>query len=157
MSDELAATPGRFGTLAGAPANLLRALLISSTVLGSLWALEVHNYFEITFFKQQYLAILLALSLCAVFLAVKTHPKQSGDHVPWYDWLLALGGLTIGLYVTILYPTIAYRLGVLSPDRWIFGGLALILIIEATPPLSRVPPPSPPPRLLFFPQFSQFF
>ena len=82
MSDELAASPGRFRTLAGAPAKLLRALLISSTVLGSLWALEVHNYFEITFFKQQYLALFLALSLCAVFLAVKAYPKQSGDHVP---------------------------------------------------------------------------
>ena len=112
MSDELAASPGRFRTLAGAPAKLLRALLISSTVLGSLWALEVHNYFEITFFKQQYLALFLALSLCAVFLAVKAHPKQSGDHVPWYDWFLALGGMAIGLYVTILYPTIAYRLGI---------------------------------------------
>ena len=132
MSDELAASPGRFRTLAGAPAKLLRTLLISSTVLGSLWALEVHNYFEITFFKQQYLALFLALSLCAVFLAVKAYPKQSGDHVPWYDWFLALGGMAIGLYVTILYPTIAYRLGVLSPDRWIFGGLALILVIEAT-------------------------
>jgi TRAP transporter 4TM/12TM fusion protein len=132
MSDELAASPGRFRTLAGAPAKLLRALLISSTVLGSLWALEVHNYFEITFFKQQYLALFLALSLCAVFLAVKTYPKQAGDHVPWYDWFLALGGMAIGLYVTILYPTIAYRLGILSPDRWIFGGLALILVIEAT-------------------------
>src|SRR5258708_12097863 len=132
MSDELAASPGRFRTLAGAPAKLLRDLLISSTVLGWLWGLEVHNYFEITFFKQQYLALFVALSLCAVFLAVKTHPKQSGDHVPWYDWFLALGGMAIGLYVTILYPTIAYRLGLLSPHRLIFGGLAPILVLETT-------------------------
>ena len=132
MSDELAASPGRFRALTGGPAKILRTLLISLTVLGSLWALEIHNYFQITFFKQQYLALFLALALGAVFLAVKTFPKQAGDHVPWYDWLLALGGMAIGLYVTILYPTIAYRLGVLSPDRWIFGGLALILVIEAT-------------------------
>ena len=132
MSDELAASPGRFRALTGRPAKILRTLLISLTVLGSLWALEIHNYFQITFFKQQYLALFLALALGAVFLAVKTFPKQAGDHVPWYDWLLALGGMAIGLYVTILYPTIAYRLGVLSPDRWIFGGLALILVIEAT-------------------------
>jgi TRAP-type uncharacterized transport system fused permease subunit len=70
--------------------------------------------------------------LGSVFLAVKVYPKQASDHVPWYDWLLALGGLAIGLYVTILYPTIAYRLGILSPDRWIFGGLAIILLLEAT-------------------------
>jgi TRAP transporter 4TM/12TM fusion protein len=132
MSDELAASPDRFRTLTGAPAKVLRTLLISLTVLGSLWALEVHHHFEITFFKQQYLALFLALALGSVFIAVKAYPKQPGDGVPWYDWLLALGGLAIGLYVTILYPTIAYRLGILSPDRWIFGGLALILILEAT-------------------------
>ena len=67
-----------------------------------------------------------------MFLAVKAYPKQSGEFVPWYDWLLALCGFAIGLYVTVMYPTIAYRLGVLSPDRWILGGLALILVLEAT-------------------------
>jgi TRAP transporter 4TM/12TM fusion protein len=132
MSDELAASPGRFRALTGSPATILRALLISLSVLGSIWALEVHNYFEIAFFKQQYLALFLALALGSVFIAVKAYPKQPGDSVPWYDWLLALGGFAVGLYVTILYPTIAYRLGILSPDRWIFGGLALILIVEAT-------------------------
>ncbi|HEV8722060.1 MAG TPA: TRAP transporter fused permease subunit [Candidatus Binatia bacterium] len=132
MSDELAASPGRFRALTGSPASMLRVLLISLSVLGSIWALEVHNYFEIAFFKQQYLALFLALALGSVFIAVKAYPKQPGDSVPWYDWLLALGGLAVGLYVTILYPTIAYRLGILSPDRWIFGGLALILIVEAT-------------------------
>jgi TRAP transporter 4TM/12TM fusion protein len=132
MSDELAASPGRFRALTGSPASILRVLLISLSVLGSIWALEVQNYFEIAFFKQQYLALFLALALGSVFIAVKAYPKQPGDSVPWYDWLLALGGFAVGLYVTILYPTIAYRLGILSPDRWIFGGLALILILEAT-------------------------
>ena len=107
-------------------------MLITITVLGSLWALEIHHHFEVTFFKQQYLALFLALGLGSVFLAVKAFPKQTGDRVPWYDWLLALGGIAIGLYVTILYPTIAYRLGILSPDRWIFGGLAILLLLEAT-------------------------
>jgi len=47
MSDELAATPGRFRKLTGAPAAILRVLLITLTVLGSLWALEVHHHFEV--------------------------------------------------------------------------------------------------------------
>src|ERR1041385_4345771 len=109
MSDELAASTDRFRSLVGAPAKLLRGLLITSTVLGSLWALEIHNYFEVTFFKQQYLALFLALALGAVFLAVKAYPKQSGEFVPWYDWLLALGGFAIGLYVTVMSPPIASR------------------------------------------------
>lgn len=118
--------------MTGPSAAILRTLLISITLLGSLWALEIHHHFEVTFFKQQYLALFLALGLCSVFIAVKAFPNQASDHVPWYDWLLSLGGLAIGLYVTILYPTIAYRLGILSPDRWIFGGLAILLLLEAT-------------------------
>src|SRR5512132_1437263 len=132
MSDDLAATPGRFRKLTGAPALILRTLLISITVLGSLWALEIHHHFEVTFFKQQYLALFLALGLGSVFLAVKAFPKQTSNRVPWYDWLLALGGLAVVLLFSLLYPTIAYRLGILSPDRWIFGGLAIILLLEAT-------------------------
>jgi TRAP transporter 4TM/12TM fusion protein len=37
-----------------------------------------------------------------------------------------------GGYVTVMYPTIAYRLGVLSPERWLLGGMAILLILEAT-------------------------
>jgi TRAP transporter 4TM/12TM fusion protein len=132
MSDELAATPERFRNLTGVPAAILRTLLITLTVLGSLWALEIHHHFEVTFFKQQYLALFLALGLGSVFIAVKGSSRQISNRVPWYDWLLAVGGIAIGLYVTILYPTIAYRLGILSPDRWIFGGLAILLLLEAT-------------------------
>lgn len=132
MSDETAISAGRFRALSRAPALILRALLISLTLLGSLWALEVHNYFQITFFKQQYLALFLALALGSMFIAVKAHAKEIGDHVPWHDWLLALAGFAVGLYVTILYPSIAYRLGILSPDRWIFGGMAILLLLEAT-------------------------
>ena len=76
MSDELAATPERFRKLTGAPSAILRALLISITVLGSLWALEIHHHFEVTFFKQQYLALFLALGLGSVFLAIGLYVRN---------------------------------------------------------------------------------
>ena len=37
-----------------------------------------------------------------------------------------------GGYIVVLYPTIAYRLGILSPDRWVLGAIAIALIFEAT-------------------------
>lgn len=132
MSDEFAAAQSKFRSLGGVSATLLRVLLTVFALLGSLWALEVHHYFPWTFFKQQYLALFLALALGSVFLAVKARAKEPGDGVPWYDWFLALAGFVVGLYVVFMYPTIAYRLGVLSPERWIFGGLAILLILEAT-------------------------
>ncbi len=131
MSDEFAAT-SKFRSLSGAPAVLLRALLIALALVGSLWALEFHHYLPWSFFKQQYLALFLALALGSVFLAVKARAKESENRVPWYDWFLAAGGLAVGLYVMVMYPTIAYRLGILSLDRSLLGGLAIVLVLEAT-------------------------
>jgi len=125
-------TTSKFRTLSGPSGVLLRGLLYTLTLVGAVWALEIHHSLPLAFFKEQYLGLFLALGLGSIFLGVKAQQKEPGDGVPWYDWLLAAGGFLIGLYVTILYPTIAYRLGVLTPDRWILGGLAVFLILEAT-------------------------
>src|SRR5918994_271010 len=131
MSDDYIIT-SKFRTLGGAPSVLLRGLLYALTLLGAVWALEIHHSLAWAFFKEQYLGLFLALGLGSIFLGVKARREEPGDKVPWYDWLLAAGGFLVGLYVTVMYPTIAYRLGVLSPDRWILGGLAVLLILEAT-------------------------
>jgi len=131
VSDDYIIT-SKFRTLSGPSGVLLRGLLYTLTLVGAVWALEIHHSLPLAFFKEQYLGLFLALGLGSIFLGVKAQQKEPGDGVPWYDWLLAAGGFLIGLYVTILYPTIAYRLGVLTPDRWILGGLAVFLILEAT-------------------------
>jgi TRAP transporter 4TM/12TM fusion protein len=131
MSDDYVITP-KFRTLSGLSGVLLRGLLYALTLLGSLWALEIHHSLAFAFFKEQYLGLFLALGLGSIFLGMKAQPQEPGDKVPWYDWLLAAGGFFVGLYVTVMYPTIAYRLGVLTPERWILGGLAILLILEAT-------------------------
>ena len=73
-----------------------------------------------------------ALGLAAVFLRIKRRVGETGDSVPWHDWLCCAASLVTGFYITVMYPTIAYRLGVLSPERWILGGIAVLLILEAT-------------------------
>ncbi len=131
MSDDFAlATKVR--SLRGPAKTAVRVLLSALTLIGALWAMEIHHSLPWAFFKEQYLGLFLALGLGSIFLGVKAQRRERGDYVPWYDWLLAGGGFLVGLYVTILYPTIAYRLGVLSPDRWILGGLAVLLILDAT-------------------------
>jgi TRAP transporter 4TM/12TM fusion protein len=131
MSDDYVLT-SKFRALSGWPRTLLRGLLYALTLLGALWALEIHHSLSLAFFKEQYLSLFLALGLASIFLGVKARDQELGDKIPWYDWLLAGCGLLVGLYVTVMYPTIAYRLGVLTPDRWILGGLAILLILEAT-------------------------
>ncbi len=131
MSDEFVAA-GRFRSLSGAARALLRGLLVALTLVGSLWALEIHHRLPWAFFKEQFLGLFLALALGSVFLAVKARAKERGNRVPWFDWILAAGGLAVGLYVVVMYPTIAYRLGILAPERWLLGGLAILLVLEAT-------------------------
>jgi TRAP-type uncharacterized transport system fused permease subunit len=131
MSDDFAPTT-KFRSLTGAPAKLARLLLCALTLLGALWALEIHDAFSWTFFKEQYLGLFFALVLASIFINVKARASDTDDAIPWHDWLLAIAGLTVGGYIAVMYPIIAYRLGVLSPERWILGGIAILLILEAT-------------------------
>jgi TRAP transporter 4TM/12TM fusion protein len=123
---------GKFRRLGGAPRVLEHLLLGALTLLGAAWAAEVHHVLHWAFFREQYLALVLALALAAVFLAVKAREGERGDVVPWHDWALALGGLAAGGYVVARYPTIAYQLGVLSWDKVAFGALTIFLVLEAT-------------------------
>ncbi|MBI2525105.1 MAG: TRAP transporter fused permease subunit [Candidatus Rokubacteria bacterium] len=121
----------KFRALRGAPRGVERALLSAVTLLGSLWALEVHHHLPWAFFKEQYLGLFLGVSLAAVFVAVKAHAGGREDRVAWHDWGLAAGGLGVGLYVTLRYPVIAYQLGVLTWDKVALGALAIALVLEA--------------------------
>ena len=60
MSDDYVLT-SKFRPLTGAPRALLRGLLYALTLLGALWALEIHHSLSLAFFKEQYLALFLAL------------------------------------------------------------------------------------------------
>jgi TRAP transporter 4TM/12TM fusion protein len=131
VADDLAPN-AKFRTLNGAAAALARLFLCALTILGSLWALEIHDTLHWTFFKEQYLGLFFAIAMAGIFLCVKSRPMESSLVIPWYDWMLAGASLLTGGYVAVMYPTIAYRLGVLSPERWLLGGMAILLILEAT-------------------------
>ena len=128
----MAAGPSKFRSLTGAGRAAERALLSALTLVGAAWALEAPQLVGRAFFKEQYLGLFLGLALGSVFLGVKSHPRSPTRRVPWYDWLLSLSGLTVGAYVLVMYPTIAYHLAVLTPDKVWLGALAILLVLEAT-------------------------
>jgi TRAP transporter 4TM/12TM fusion protein len=122
----------KFRRLAGPARAIERTLLTTLTLAGALWATQLHHRLPWAFFNEQFLGLFLGLALASVFVAVKGRRRESGLRVPWYDWLLAAAGLTVGGYVAVMYPTIAYRLGVLSPERSLLAGAAVLLVLEAT-------------------------
>ena len=66
--------------------------------------------------------------LCGAYLK---NPIRKGAHFTVFDLILALLSLAAGLYIAIYYPSIAVRMNVPSLDRTIFGGLAILLTLEA--------------------------
>src|SRR3990172_5532706 len=131
MSDDFNAT-GKFRSLSGAARTIERLLVFCLTLVAAAWAGEVHVLLNLMFFKEQFLGFFFALGMAGVFLRVKSYGREPAENVPWYDWLCFVVSLVTGGYIMVMYPSIAYRLGVLSPERWILGGLAVLLILEAT-------------------------
>lgn len=131
MSDDFAAA-SKFRSLTGTPRVIERIVLLTLTLVAAAWAAEFHVHLNLTFFKEQFLGFFFALGMAGVFLRVKSRRREPGDRVAWYDWCAFTVSLIAGGYIMVMYPSIAYRLGLLSPERWILGGLAILLILEAT-------------------------
>ena len=121
----------KFRSLTGAARSIETTLVFALTLVAAAWAGEVHVFLNLTFFKEQFLGLFFALGMAGVFIRVKAQISEPDKRVPWYDWLCCVASLVTGLYVTVMYPTIAYRLGILSPERWLLGGLVVLLILEA--------------------------
>jgi TRAP transporter 4TM/12TM fusion protein len=122
----------KFRALYGPARIVERSMIFALTLVSAAWAGELHVLANLAFFKEQFLGLFFALGLAGVFLRVKRSPDEAGSSVPWHDWLCCAASLITGLYITVMYPTIAYRLGVLSPERWMLGAVAIFLILEAT-------------------------
>jgi TRAP transporter 4TM/12TM fusion protein len=131
--------PARFRTLGGGARLVERALLGALALAGIGWALGLQHVLPVAIFKEQYLGLFLGLALAAVFVVTRAHPEAPVGRVPWYDWLLAAGGLAVGLHVAVRYPSLAYALSVITPDKVALGGLAILLTLEATRRLTGWP------------------
>jgi len=124
-------TTSKFRRLSGRPRAVEGTLLIALTLTSATWATQVHHHLPWAFFNEQFLGVFLGLSLASVFIAVKARGGETGDRVPAFDWALSALGLVVGGYVTVMYPTIAYRLGELTTDRVALGTAAVLLVLEA--------------------------
>ena len=107
----------------------LATLLI---LAGALYALEVHLYLGMALYMQQFLGLLLALVLPIVFISFPPYRSQDRTRLPWYDLLMAVLGGVCGLYVALWYPKVADFIQFPSADKYVLGGVAIILVLEAS-------------------------
>jgi len=133
VTDDTAENAGKFRVHAEPLATVVRTLYFLLTVTGILWAGEIQNKIGIAIFREQYLALMLGLGLVAIFLGVKARTREpAGIGVPWHDWLAVVASVVVTGYVVVRYPVLITEIGSTAPDRWALGGIAVLLVLEAT-------------------------
>ncbi|MFQ5802748.1 MAG: TRAP transporter permease [Candidatus Methylomirabilales bacterium] len=122
----------RFRRLEGAVGSGQRLLLSAIPATGGLYLLDIHLLLGVVILREQYLALLLSLTLGAVFLSVPGSRSAPRNVLPWYDLVFSFLGLAVGLYLVVFYPELIYTLGELRPERIMLGALAVLLVVEAS-------------------------
>jgi TRAP transporter 4TM/12TM fusion protein len=80
-------------------------------------------------------ALHLAFTLTLIFLLYPTTKKGIGSdksNVPVYDFILAVFGAVVSLYLIVNYNELVLRSGLPTNMDIIFGGICILLVLEAT-------------------------
>jgi TRAP transporter 4TM/12TM fusion protein len=111
---------------------LVKWTLVAIPLVACFFILDVPFYLKWSIMMEQYYGLLLAMVFPCVFILVPMTKKAPMNRVPWYDFILAILGVVVGLYVAFFYRQISIELGNvhISPDRVVVGAIALALILE---------------------------
>lgn len=120
----------RFRTLSGRLRLVTKVLLIAIPIVGVFFVIQAPSYMGWSILIEQYYGLFLAMVLACVFLIVPPSKRAARNRVPWYDVILSILGVGVGLYVALLYPDILWEIGIITPDRVIMSTIAVVLILE---------------------------
>ncbi len=123
--------PSRYRPLPTGIDRAVRALAIALIVLGALFTLGVPSLIGLSIFPQQFLGFVLGATLAIVFSVLPAKRGSRNARLPWYDFALAVAGLVVGSYIVFWYPEIAYTITFPTPDKYVLGVVAMVLVLEA--------------------------
>ena len=121
----------RFRQLTGALGIISRAILGAISGCGIIYVLRIPERLGLVPFREQYLGVFLTLVLVSTFLKVPATKHSPRNKLPWYDLFLILGSLAAGGYLSLFYPDLVYTMGRILPANVIFGGITVLLVLEA--------------------------
>jgi TRAP transporter 4TM/12TM fusion protein len=100
-----------------------------ATTFCILWNADVPSWFGVAYLTEQYLALILGLSLCALFLSTRITGTKS-DKAPWWDILLAAAALVGCLYLVFQFPRALDQLAFRPLYLVSLGGMLVVLVLE---------------------------
>lgn len=122
----------RFRPLDGVSGRAVQILCVALALACGAWSLGLQTQIGLLLYQGQLLAFVLGVTLAAVFLLVPATKSSRFDRVAWYDWLLAILALAPTAYLIVNFQEITLTFSRLTPERWVLGGLLILLVCEAT-------------------------
>ncbi len=120
--------------------RVLRPTLAILTTLASLaWAMEIPQWgfdfkqvllFGFIPYDEQFIAAILGLVLCLIYLHFPARRGTKRTRLPWYDALASAAGFGAGAYVAVTYPELIDRLSALPVDGIICATIFFVLCLE---------------------------
>lgn len=119
------------------PTRTIKSIVVA-TLAGSLTlaavvqAASLPSRLGYSYYTEQFLALVLGLSLSIIFL-VSGRGEKSEDETgrsSLLDWVLSVLGLTLGLYVMVAYPSLVSQAMSLPWDALIVGAILFLLVLE---------------------------
>src|SRR5688572_32754444 len=111
--------------LTGVVAKLAALLAVGMSVLFLYWA-----WASVT--AQILRLVFLGFALVLTFLIYPSRRQARRNGVLWYDWLLILASISIVAYPLWDFEEFIYRAALPTTEDQLFGGLTILLVLEAT-------------------------
>jgi len=114
--------------------NTMRAARVAAalaTIFCILWNADVPSWISVAYPAEQYLTLILGLSLCALFLSARVSRAKSPNNVPWWNVALTVTAPAPCLYLVFRFPDVIDQLAFWSAYLLPMGGLLVLLVLEA--------------------------
>ncbi|MGI9385943.1 MAG: TRAP transporter permease, partial [Methyloligellaceae bacterium] len=95
------------------------------------WITELTGI-NVTLNSDEARAIHLAFGLSLAAFAFPLLKSSPRDRIPWYDWLLAIAGITACLYLMVFKNDIALRAGLPTAADMVISCIGLVVLLVAT-------------------------
>ena len=121
----------RRSRLADLCAFLLAALCV-------FWALDPQTMFGFAIYREQFLSVVLGLTLSTCYLSV-TVRRRVAQQVAWYDGVFALVGLAVAIWMSWHWERLLTAVGDQTNEVLILGVIVVCLVMEGLRRVTGLP------------------
>ena len=115
-----------------------RVVPAATTAMGALvalggiaWGADLYRMVGWNFLAEQFLAVALGLAMGIIYLIRPFNdPRGVRDTAPWYDWVLAIVSVALGVYMSWHYPRMLGEFFNSPTDVVISCSLLFLLVLE---------------------------